>query len=299
MSLDYLLEEWQRNTSIRNNIVNWKKIPANPGTFHPFPDNLSPSLVDALHYLGIAYLYGHQAEAYQRAHEQQNILIVSGTASGKSLCYNLPILDNLIKQPDACALYLFPTKALAHDQAHNLSLILENIPEFQIKHKNAHHPLIGIYDGDTPQVQRQAIRRNTQLLFTNPDMLHLGILPNHPQWDRFFSRLQFIVLDEIHVYRGVFGSHVANVIRRLKRIVQHYGSQPSFILTSGTISNPDQFASQLIEEPIQIINQDSSPKGEKNIMFFNPPITNPEFGLRAHPFQIAKQLIYDLIHQKT
>ncbi|MGB9640252.1 MAG: DEAD/DEAH box helicase [Anaerolineales bacterium] len=299
MSLDLLLEQWQNNNAIRNDIVYWDKIPARQGWYSPFPDEVEPTLRAALSQIGIHQLYHHQQEAFRYIQENQNLLITSGTASGKSLCYNLPILNHLLHDPLTCALYLFPTKALAHDQAHKLNDLLQGIPEFHYNQKPHHTPIIGIYDGDTPQPQRQAIRQNSRLVFTNPDMLHFGILPNHPQWERFFSRLYFVVIDEIHSYRGVFGSHIANVIRRLKRIVNYYGAKPIFILTSGTISNPLDFATKLIEEPLINLAEDSSPQGEKNLLFYNPPIINTEFGLRAHPFRVAKDIIGDLLHHHS
>lgn len=299
MSLDLLLEQWQNNNAIRNNIVYWDKIPPRPGQYSTFPDEIEPTLQNALNQLGIQQLYHHQKEAFKFIQENYHLLITSGTASGKSLCYNLPILNQLIQDSFSCALYLFPTKALAHDQAHKLNDLLQRIPEFNDTKKKKQTSIIGVYDGDTPQPQRQVIRQTSRLIFTNPDMLHFGILPNHPQWERLFSHLQFVVIDEIHIYRGVFGSHIANVIRRLKRIVNYYGGRPIFILTSGTISNPLEFATQLIEEPLINLAEDSAPHGEKNLLFYNPPIINAEFGLRAHPFRVAKEIVSDLHHHHS
>ncbi len=295
MSLDSLLERWQADQSIRENIVFWEKTPARPAVKCPFPAEISPSLQHVLRSQGIPQLYQHQANAYKLINNGENLLITSGTASGKSLCYNLPVINDLIQHPNNCAFYLFPTKALAHDQALKLKELLHFIPEFNRKHPQESDALIGMYDGDTPPTQRQFIRQNAQLIFTNPDMLHFGILPNHPQWDRVLSNLRFIIIDEIHVYRGVFGSHIANVIRRLKRLIEYYGGNVNFILTSGTISNPYAFATKLIEEPITLLDEDASPKGEKNLIFYNPPIIQAEFGLRAHPFREAKKLMDDLL----
>jgi len=299
MSLDLLLDQWKTDKTIRNNIVYWHKIPPHPGQYCSFPDNVEPALRGALIQQGIRQLYLHQYQAFQYVQENNNILITSGTASGKSLCYNLPILNHLMQYPYACALYLFPTKALAHDQAYKLNSVLKEIPQFQNDQIQKHYPFIGLYDGDTLQSHRQVIRNHSRLIFTNPDMLHFGILPNHPQWERLLANLDFVVIDEIHLYRGVFGSHVANLIRRLKRLVKYYGSKPIFILTSGTISNPVQFASQLIEEPVKNVAEDTSPKGERNLLFYNPPIINPEFGLRAHPFNEAKEIVGDLLRHHS
>ena len=217
MSLSALLNTWQTDPSIASNIAAWRTFPARPAQFEPFPDDLHSALVDALRAHGIRALYTHQATAWKRARAGQHPVIVTGTASGKTLCYNLPVLDRLLRHPQARALYLFPTKALAQDQKDTLSqLITANI---QSPISNIHSDIrVATYDGDTPSEARPRIRTTARLIISNPDMLHVGVLPHHTLWADFFGHLQFVVIDEMHAYRGVFGSHVANVLRRLKRI---------------------------------------------------------------------------------
>jgi DEAD/DEAH box helicase domain-containing protein len=295
MNITQIIERWQGDPSIFENVSSWRVFPPRKPLLTEFPPSIHPLVENSLTKAGINHLYQHQYESFEKIIHQQNTLITSSTASGKSLCYNLPILHTLAHDADTCALYIFPTKALAHDQSHKLIKFIAGT-DFNPAAKSQHNsPLVGIYDGDTSHPARRSIRENAQLLFTNPDMLHTGILPRHPQWSRFFSHLRFIVIDEIHIfYRGVFGSHVANVIRRLKRIASYYGSKPVFILTSGTISNPMDFARQLIGEDVSLVSSDGSPKGERYVLLYNPPITNEEFGLRVHPFREAVRFLTDL-----
>ena len=203
MPLDVLLRHWKRDPLTADNIVTWKTTPARAAVTHPFPDDLPAQLREALFTLGISSLYSHQSQAWINAREGKNIVLATGTASGKTLAYNLPVLTSLTEDENARALYLFPTKALTQDQ-------LETLERFNVP--------ASVYDGDTPQRDRPSIRKNARILLTNPDMLHTGILPHHTNWADFFRNLKFVVIDELHTYRGVFGSHVANVIRRLKRV---------------------------------------------------------------------------------
>ncbi|MEW5941227.1 MAG: DEAD/DEAH box helicase, partial [Chloroflexota bacterium] len=230
-------------------------------------------------------LYSHQSAAFDSARRGENVVLATGTASGKTLAYNLPVLAALLENPQARALYLFPTKALTQDQLANLAnLELEtwNLKPF-------------IYDGDTSQSHRAQIRKTANILLTNPDMLHTGILPHHTNWDEFFRNLKFVVIDELHTYRGVFGSHVANVIRRLKRVADFHGSHPQFILTSATIGNPKELAERLIEEPVTLIDRDGSSRGERHFLIFNPPIVDESIGLRKSSFDESVRLAGDLL----
>lgn len=274
------------------NISEWRSLPARPAQTRPLPENLQPPLANALRQQGIHSLYLHQALAWQHASQGQHVVIVTPTASGKTLCYNLPILDRLLRSPKATALYLFPTKALAQDQLAGLgklaNLVLEYSPiPFDLPS--------AIYDGDTPQKDRPKIRRGARLVLTNPDMLHLGILPHHTQWVEFLTNLQFVVIDEMHTYRGVFGSHVANVLRRLKRVAQYYGAQPQFILTSATIANPVELAEGLIEEKVSLVDEDGAARGPRNFLIYNPPITDPQLGLRRSALLEGVRLAEDLL----
>ena len=290
--LDRLLAHWRAEPTIAGNITKWHIAPARPGDFAPLPENMHPRLASAFEDLGYEQLYSHQAESWQELTQGNNAVVVTGTASGKTLCYNLPVLDALLRDPDARALYLFPTKALAHDQGNELQQWL------QIMGASKEIPQAS-YDGDTPRGQRPAIRKRARLLFSNPDMLHLGILPYHTRWAEFFANLRYLVIDEMHSYRGVFGSHVANILRRLKRISRFYGASPQFVLSSATIANPQELAEALIEEGVAIIDRDGSPRGPRNFLIYNPPVVNPDLGLRASLIQESVRLASDLIAYNT
>jgi DEAD/DEAH box helicase domain-containing protein len=270
MSLAALLEDWKRDPDIAPNIAAWQTLPAQPAQTQPFPQDLPAPLREALSAHGIQSLYSHQTEAWLHAHAGEHIVLSTGTASGKTLAYNLPVLAALLQDPEARALYLFPTKALAQDQLASLSQLT----------RDAWHITHAIYDGDTSAKDRPAIRKNARLVLTNPDMLHTGILPHHTNWDTLFTHLKFVVIDEMHTYRGVFGSHVANVIRRLKRVCAFYGAHPQFILASATIRNPQGLAASLIEEQVHLIDKDGSSRGERHFLIYNPPVTDPALGLR-------------------
>ncbi|MEP7184494.1 MAG: DEAD/DEAH box helicase [Rhodanobacter sp.] len=246
-------------------------VPGREGSFAPLPEDLPTALAKALKLRGIEQLYSHQAEAWKATRSGAHVAIVTPTASGKSLCYTLPVIAAAM-QSNAKALYLFPTKALAQDQVAEL-LELNNAGELGVK--------AFTFDGDTPGDARQAIRLHGDIVVSNPDMLHQAILPHHTKWAQFFENLRYVVIDEVHTYRGVFGSHVANVIRRLKRICAFYGVTPQFILCSATIGNPQEHAEALIEDAVTAISESGAPTGDKHVLLWNPPVVNPDLGLRA------------------
>ena len=281
MSLPELLSHWRSDPSIAPNFSAWETIPRRSPRHAPLPSGLDAALKENLIRSGIQQIYRHQEKVWESVTQGFHTAVVTGTASGKTLAYNLPVLDHLLKNPSSRALYLFPTKALAQDQLTALRS-LSPLPAAS-------------YDGDTPSRDRPLIRKKAHLVVSNPDMLHLGILPHHTEWDDFFRHLSFIVLDEMHYYRGVFGSHVANVIRRLKRISAHYGAEPIFITTSATIGNPAELAEQLVEEPVQLISEDTSSRGEKHFLIYNPPIIDPELGLRAGMQRESERLVRDIL----
>lgn len=257
-----------------------RRAPSEP-RFAQLPDALDPRLLGVLAKRGIERPYVHQAESWNRIAAGENVVVVTPTASGKTLCYNLPVLNALAVDPGTCALYLFPTKALAVDQ----------LEEF-----NGYGNALGAdvraftYDGDTPSDARRAIRRRANVVLSNPDMLHAGVLPHHTRWARFFEHLRYIVVDELHAYRGVFGSHLANVLRRLKRIAAFYGSKPQFICCSATIANPRQLAEGIAEEPFALVDDNGAPSGEKYFVFYNPPVVNQQLGIRRSYVNEARRM---------
>lgn len=272
-----ILSRWLADPSIGPNIMNHAVQSTSPPVIVDLPEELDPSVKTAVNQAGYQTLYRHQAECYDTLLSGASIAVVTGTASGKSMCYNLTVMDEAVKRPQMTAMYLFPTRALTQDQfgkIKDLSLRVHQASDEKFDLSPA------IYDGDTPTNHRSAIRSTARILLTNPDMLHTGILPHHTLWERFFRNLGFIVIDEMHTYRGVFGSHVANVIRRIKRVAAFYGSNPQFILTSATIANPKDLAERLTETQVEVIQVDYSPKGEKHLLIYNPPIINNELGLR-------------------
>jgi DEAD/DEAH box helicase domain-containing protein len=252
-------------------VVAWERVSARSACYALFPATLDRKLIEALRSRGIEQLYTHQAAAVDDVLRAEHVCVVTSTASGKTLCYNLPVLNTLLRDPQATALYLFPTKALANDQLASLSELLGELDKSIV---------VQTYDGDTSRERRKAARNAGGIIITNPDMLHTGILPHHTQWAALFQALRYIVVDELHTYRGVFGSHFANVIRRLKRVCRFYGSNPQFILTSATIANPQQLAERLIEENVTLIDDDGAPRGEKHWILVNPPLIDPAIGQR-------------------
>ena len=246
-------------------------IEARPGAFAEIPAEIPGRLREALHRRGVDRLYSHQAEAFRHAMAGRDVVVVTPTASGKTLCYNLPVLSRVLERPGARALYLFPTKALAQDQLAEL-------------HELSGHLEAGIrtftYDGDTPQNARIAIREAGHIVITNPDMLHAAILPHHTKWLKLFQNLEYVVIDELHAYRGVFGSHLANVVRRLRRICRFYGSNPTYILASATIANPGELAGRILERDVAVVDRNGAPAAPRRLVFYNPPVVNPELGIR-------------------
>jgi DEAD/DEAH box helicase domain-containing protein len=257
--------------------------PARDAITAAFPPALDARIVAALRARGIEALYSHQARAWELVAAGRNIVVVTPTASGKTLCYNLPALQALLHEGDARILYLFPTKALAQDQLAELEQLSRALAAGGGAGADRGVPELRMftYDGDTPQDARRAVRARANLVLTNPDMLHSGILPHHTKWATLFQNLRYVVIDELHAYRGVFGSHVANLVRRLHRICRHYGSTPQFIMASATIANPRELAERLVGQPVEEIAASGAPRGEKVFVCYNPPVVNPELGIRA------------------
>ena len=247
------------------------------------PASLDPALAAALGAAGIERLYSHQRQAFEAA--ASNLIITSGTASGKSLAFNLPVLDGIAREPKRRALYLYPTKALAQDQARKLG---------QLRPPGLRE---AIYDGDTPREERPPIRRRNNLVLTNPDMLHVGLLPHHKSWGDFIANLGWVVVDEAHTYRGVFGSHVANVLRRLRRVARAYGAEPRFLLASATIANPLELAERLVGAPFELIDDDGAPRAGREIAMWNPPLIDRASGARRSALSEAADLLADLVSQ--
>ncbi len=286
MTLDAVLGRMRTEPHWRSRVAHWHHVPARDADYRPAPDYLHPRLVDSLRARGIDQLYSHQAAALDAVHAGKHTVVVTPTASGKTLCYNLPVLDHLLREPQGRAMYIFPTKALAQDQYAGLQRWIEDL-EADIKT----YP----YDGDTPAAERRLIRQAGNIVITNPDMLHSGILPHHTKWHELFDRLRYVVIDEMHGYRGVFGSHVANVIRRLRRICRHYGTDPQFILASATIANPGELASRLLEDDVTLIDENGAPSGEKEFVLYNPPLVNPQLGIRRSATIEASELAAELL----
>jgi DEAD/DEAH box helicase domain-containing protein len=269
-------------------VTAWQRVPARQARTTRWPKRLDPRLVATIRAQGIQEPYVHQARTVESVLAGKHVVLSTSTASGKTLAYNVPVLDTLLNDPEACALYMFPTKSLAHDQIANLKSLVSGLEARTSKLKA---PIaVRPYDGDTPSAQRSTIRNEVRLLVTNPDMLHVGILPHHTRWMRFFSNLRFVVLDEIHTYRGVFGAHVANVLRRLQRICRFYGADPRFISASATIANPRELAERLIEAPVALVDDDGAPRGEKHVVLYNPPLVDKQLGIRRSATLVAKDI---------
>jgi DEAD/DEAH box helicase domain-containing protein len=258
--------------------------PERPPRRRPLPDSLHPGFAEALRGAGVERLYSHQAAALEAA-ARSDVIVTSGTASGKSLAFNLPVLDGIAADPKRRALYLYPTKALAQDQARKLG---------ELRPPGLRE---AIYDGDTPREERPAIRRRANLVLTNPDMLHIGVLPHHRQWGDFLSNLGWVVVDEAHTYRGVFGSHVANVLRRLRRVAAAYGAEPRFLLASATIANPLELAKRLTGTAFELIDDDGAPRAGREIVMWNPPLIDKSTGARRSPLSEAAELLANLVAQ--
>ena len=271
MNLEQLLEKLKNDASFMKQVTSWQEIPAREAAYALWPEELDERIPPALEKHGIHALYTHQARAFSCAAQGKDFVVVTPTASGKTLCYNLPVLSAILKDNDARALYIFPTKALSADQVSELyeliTLLGVDIKTFT-------------YDGDTPGSARKAVREAGHVVVTNPDMLHSGILPHHTKWVKLFENLKYIVIDEIHAYRGIFGSNLSNVLRRLLRLCAFYGSSPTFILCSATIRNPKELAETLTGRDVELIDENGAPSGKRHMIFYNPPVVNSQLGIR-------------------
>jgi len=286
LSLAQILEGVRSDPELAPNFTAWRHLPPTPPSLVPFPATLDGRLAEVLGRRGIDRLYSHQAQAVEAVLAGRNVAVVTPTASGKTLCYNLPVLDAILRDGEARALYLFPTKALAQDQLDELHGLVTDLGA-DVK--------TFTYDGDTPADARRAVRSAGHIVVTNPDMLHTGILPHHTKWMKLFENLRFVVIDELHQYRGVFGSHVANVIRRLRRVCRFYGSDPVFICCSATIANPGELAEGLVGAPVTVVDRNGAPQGEKMVALYNPPVVNRELGIRRSALKAARTLATRLL----
>ena len=293
MDFTDFLDSLRRSPDYRDQIVHVQIIPARHAHYDILEPPLPAPLADHLARLGIRGLYTHQVRTIQAARAGHNVVVVTGTASGKTLCYNLAVTESLLADPQTRALYLFPTKALAQDQLKTLQELATGVKEFSGMVRPA------TYDGDTPSHQRRKIRESANFILSNPDMLHVGILPYHAKWARFFHDLKYVVLDEIHTYRGIFGSNVANVIRRLRRVARHYGSDPRFICCSATIANPKELAESLIGAPVEIVDTDGSPAGRKHFVLWNPALLDDTALLRRSANVEAQELMSQLVRRNV
>ncbi|WP_166241687.1 DEAD/DEAH box helicase [Paenibacillus turpanensis] len=287
-SISEVIDFVRSDRELSENITHWHTIPPREAEYSAFPEMLHPLIRSSLEAKGIQQLYSHQAQTFLEALGGRHTVTVTPTASGKTLCYNLPVLQSIVQDDAARALYLFPTKALAQDQVAELQ---ETVDRMGVDIKTY------TYDGDTPPTVRQAIRNAGHIVVTNPDMLHSAILPHHTKWVKLFENIKYIVIDEVHSYRGVFGSHVANVIRRLKRICRFYGSQPQFLCASATIDNPREHTERLIGEKVALIDRNGAPAGEKHFVFYNPPVVNRQLGIRRSSVLETRKLAGLLLRQ--
>ncbi len=281
-----LIDHLRSDPTFVSQVLSWHTVPASEGEFSPFPPGLDGRLAAGLAARGVEQLYSHQALAFSHARSGKNVLIATPTASGKSLCYNLPVMQTLLEHPEARALYLFPTKALSQDQQSELN---ETTLAAALGLK------IATYDGDTPTSLRASARETGQIIISNPDMFHSGILPNHPKWTKFFKNLRYVVIDEIHTYRGVFGSHVANVIRRLRRVAAFYGASPQFIACSATIGNPKAHAEALLGASVELIASSGAPTGTRHFVLYNPPLVDRVQGIRRGTVNEAQALAVKIL----
>jgi DEAD/DEAH box helicase domain-containing protein len=288
-NMQEILQDLKVSESAKRNIVHWHTIEEKESQTEEMPDDLSEILKKALERRGISRLYTHQQSSYEQIMKGQSIVAVTPTASGKTLCYNLPVLQSIIDDPNARALYMFPTKALAQDQKSEINELIQEA-ELSINSYT--------YDGDTPSNIRQKVRRAGHIVITNPDMLHSAILPHHTKWVSLFENLKYVVIDELHIYRGVFGSHVANVIRRLRRICNYYGSNPVFICTSATIANPLELAEGLTEKDMVLIDNNGAPSGRKHFLFYNPPVVNIPLNVRRSATLETRRLAGEFLKNK-
>ncbi len=289
MDVAAFIQAIQRHPLYDEQIVHIQEISERPGRFAEPHRPLPTGLIKLLDGQGIKQLYRHQVGALEAAREGQDLVVVTGTASGKTLCYNLPILETCLNDPTSRALYLYPTKALAQDQLKGMLELLSTDDDLASMIKP------GVFDGDTPTAQRRRIKAESNLVLSNPDMLHASILPYHPKWNRFFSELKFVVLDEVHTYRGILGANVACVLRRLMRVCEHYGSQPVFLAASATIANPGELTSRLIGRDVRTIDDDGSPRGRKYFVLWNPSPVNKDHLARRSATDDAVWLMVEAI----
>lgn len=291
--LDGVVSSWLASGYVRPCLTADRQLAARAGTFAPLPASLSPGIAAALRARGVEQLYAHQALAFEAAKGGKHVVVATPTASGKSLCFHLPVLDTLAREPDATALYLYPTKALARDQEANLRQL--------ISEAGLAIPAI-VYDGDTPGDARRAARERSPIVMTNPDMIHAGILPHHAHWARAFQKLRYVIIDELHTYRGVFGSHVAHVLSRLQRAARFHGSNPTFLCATATIGNPKEHAARLLgvgEESVELVGESGAPTGERRLFVYNPPVVNAELGIRTGVWKSAVLLAADLVRARV
>lgn len=290
MDFSKFLKQMRNGYEYSGQIAHIEEIPEREAVFGELEGGLNPEIAASLASQDIRQLYQHQADAVSAARRGEHVVVVTSTASGKTLCYQIPTFERLLDNPESTALYLFPTKALAQDQARGLSRFGQD--------REALQAISGTYDGDTPPDLRRKLRESGQIILTNPDMLHQGILPNHPRWGRFFQQLRYVVIDEVHAYRGIFGSHVSNVIRRLTRICNHYGVSPQFICCSATIANPKEHAEALVGQSMTLIDKDGSPSGRRRFMFWNPPFLEGSTVDRRSPNTEARWWLTKLLQQR-
>ena len=281
MNLEQLLDTLRNSPAFMQNVTHWETTPARPARLAPFPEGIDPRIPAVLQGRGVQSLYTHQRKAVDAVLRGEHVVVVTPTASGKTLCYNLPVLNSILQDEDSRALYLFPTKALSADQSNELYELVRDM-DAPIK--------AFTYDGDTPVSARRSIRQAGHVVVTNPDMLHAAILPGHTKWVKLFENLKYIVIDEIHAYRGVFGSNLANVIRRLKRLAAFYGSHPQFICCSATIANPKELAEQMTGEAMTLIDDNGAPMGERHVVLYNPPVVNKQLGIRKSSLLETRRL---------
>ena len=284
--VDAVVAKWHADESLSKGLVLDETLPGAQADSVPLPEGLSPSLRQALEHRGITSLYSHQARAFELAQSGKDLVVATPTASGKSLCYLLPVLNSLALDREARALFLFPTKALSRDQEASLHTFLEQA--------GLEHGAV-TFDGDTPGDARRSARERSGVILTNPDMLHTGILPHHAAWARFFAGLRYVVVDELHAYRGVFGSHLANVLRRLERVAKFHGSTPKFLCASATIGNPKEHASKMTGRDVQLVSESGAPRGERRVLVYNPPVVNAELGIRQSYIKTSARLTADLV----
>jgi DEAD/DEAH box helicase domain-containing protein len=291
--VDSVVSGWLASGAVRRCLAAERLIGESSGESAPIPADLAPSLRAALGARGIRELYAHQAEAIGAARRGRHVVVATPTASGKSLCFHLPVIEALSQDPSASALFVYPTKALSRDQEHNLR---EMIAEARLELPAT------VYDGDTPGDARRVARERCRVLLTNPDMLHAGILPNHARWAGFLQGLRYVVLDELHTYRGVFGSHMAHVIARLRRIARFHGAEPTFVTATATIGNPREHAARLIgasPDEIELVDRSGAPRASRHFFLYNPPIVNEELGIRQSSLKQAVNLTADLVRARV